>query len=79
MSIDMTELHLNPIQNSFSGQPRLQDHGFAGVTLRGQMIAEEAMQVIKKLQKHTPPALGREAAVSLITPPDLYSIKSVRK
>lgn len=43
------------------------------------MIADETMQVIKKLQKHKPPALGWEAAASLITLPDLYSIKSVCK
>lgn len=39
----------------------------------------KAMQVIKEIEKQKLPALGLEAAVSLITRLDLYSIKSVYK
>lgn len=39
----------------------------------------KTMQVIKELQKQKLPAFGSEAAASLITLPDLYSIKSVYK
>lgn len=45
----------------------------------GQTLAEEVTQVIKGLQKPELPASGWEAAVSLITLLDLYSIKSVYK
>lgn len=39
----------------------------------------KAMQVIKELEKPKLPALGSEAAASLIMLLDLYSIKSVYK